>query len=293
VSEQSVWTVLELVRWTQKHFETLGIATPRLDAECLLAFALGVSRLQLYLDFDKPVQALERDRFRELVRRRGKERVPVAYLTGTKEFWSLPLRVTTDVLIPRPDTEILVAAALEYLPDAEASVSVLDVGTGSGAIALALAKERPKLRVTATDLSSAALEVARGNARALELSAQICFLEGELFEPVRGQGFDLIAANLPYVAERDQDTLAPELAYEPRQALFAGSEGMDVLQRFARALPTVLNEGGVVVIEVAPEQAAQLMAWLQQASLVELKTHEDLTGRVRAVSARASSAEVN
>jgi len=293
VSEQAVWTVLELVRWTQKHFETLGIGTSRLDAECLLAFALGVSRLQLYLEFDKPVLPLERDRFRALVRRRGKERVPVAYLTGTKEFWSLPLHVTPDVLIPRPDTEILVAAALEYLPDAETAASVLDVGTGSGAIALALAKERPKLRVTATDLSRAALDIARRNAQDLALSAQICFLEGDLFEPVSGQRFDLIAANLPYVAERDRDTLAPELAYEPHEALFAGVEGLAALERFARTLPAVLNEGGVVIMEIAPEQAAQVMAWLRQASLIEVKTHEDLMGQVRAVSARAACAETN
>ncbi|HEY5657954.1 MAG TPA: HemK/PrmC family methyltransferase, partial [Myxococcota bacterium] len=149
----SVWTVLDLLRWTTGHLTDRGIESARLDAECLLAHALGVERLRLYIDFDKPVSGPERDAFRELVRRRAGDRVPVAQLVGRKEFWSMPLRVTRDVLAPRPETETLVAAALDLLPDSASPSRVLDVGTGSGAVALAIARERPRAVITATDLS--------------------------------------------------------------------------------------------------------------------------------------------
>jgi release factor glutamine methyltransferase len=138
--EGRTWTLLELLRWTTEHFQRRGIETPRLDAECLLAHALGMDRLRLYLEFEKPVLAEERARFRELVRRRADERVPVALLTGRREFWSLLLRVTPDVLVPRPETETLVEVALGLLPDSESEARILDLGTGSGAIALALAR---------------------------------------------------------------------------------------------------------------------------------------------------------
>jgi release factor glutamine methyltransferase len=195
------WTVLELLRWTTAHFAAKGIESARLDAELLLASTLGCERLRLYLDFEKPVAAEERARFRALVRRRGEERVPVAYLTGVREFWSLPLSVTPDVLIPRPDTETLVAAVLARRPEREAPLAVLDIGTGSGAIALALAVERPRAMVTASDLSEAALAVARQNAEALGLSERVRLLTGDVFAPVEGERFDVIASNPPYVAE--------------------------------------------------------------------------------------------
>ena len=175
---QKNWTILELLRWTTEHFAKQGIESPRLDAECLLAHALGVDRLRLYVEFDKPLAPAERAGFRELVRRRAEQRVPVAQLIGRKEFWSLPLAVTPDVLTPRPETETLIEAALELAPDRDAELQILDVGTGSGAVALALASERPKARVTASDVSAAALAVARDNAERLELSGRVGALEG-------------------------------------------------------------------------------------------------------------------
>jgi release factor glutamine methyltransferase len=280
------WTVLDLLRWTTQHFTERGIETPRLDAECLLAFALDCDRLRLYVDYEKPVEETERARFRELVRERGGDRVPVALLTGRREFWSLPLRVSRDVLVPRPETETLVATALELVPDRDAEVAVLDLGTGSGAIALAIASERVKACITATDLSAAALVVARENAAALALSDRVRFLEGSLFEPVAGESFDLVVSNPPYVAERDAARLPPELRHEPASALFAGPDGTDVLRAIAARVGEVLAPGGAVLVELDPRQADAMSAWLREAGLVAINVHRDVAGRQRVVSAR-------
>jgi release factor glutamine methyltransferase len=288
--------VLELLRWTTQHFSERGIETPRLDAECLLAFALGCDRLRLYVDYEKPVDERERARFRELVRERGSERVPVALLTGRREFWSLPLLVSRDVLVPRPDTETLVAAALACVPDRDAEVAVLDVGTGSGAIALAIASERTKARITATDISAAALAVARENAEALALPDRVRFLEGSLFEPFSmtgglcaGETFDLIVSNPPYVAERDRATLPPELRHEPASALFAGPDGTDVLRAIAAQVGAMLVPGGSVLIELDPRQADAVSGWFREADLAGIEVHRDAAGRKRVVSARKDS----
>jgi release factor glutamine methyltransferase len=280
------WTVLELLRWTTRHFEGRGIETPRLDAECLLAHALGSDRLRLYVEFEKPVEASERARFRELVRRRADARVPVAQLTGRREFWSLPLQVTPDVLVPRPETETLVEAALALLPDREAAWRILDLGTGSGAVALALATERPAARITATDLSGAALAVAARNVEVLGHGDRVRLLEGDLFAPLAGEEFDLVVSNPPYLAESGADGLAPELRHEPRSALFAGRDGLDVLRRIAAQVRERLAPGGAVAVEVDPSQAQAVRECFHEAGLVETALHRDLAGRPRVVAAR-------
>jgi len=281
------WTVLELLRWTQGHFASRGIESPRLDAECLLAHALGSDRLRLYLDFEKPVEAEERARFRELVRRRADERVPVAQLTGRKEFWSLDFEVTPDVLVPRPETEELVAWLLDQLPDREAELAILDVGTGSGAIAVALARALPKARLTATDLSQPALDVARRNAERHGVADRIRFLPGDGFAPVRGERFAAVLANPPYVAERDAAGLPPELRHEPRGALFAGLDGTDLLRRLARDLPAQLEPGGRAALEVGEGQADAVAGWLAEAGLTDVAARRDLSGRPRIVVGRS------
>jgi release factor glutamine methyltransferase len=285
MAQERTWTVLELLRWTTEHFRSRGIESARLDAECLLAHALDTERLQLYLEFDKPVPACERARFRELVKRRADERVPVALLTGRREFWSLPLRVTPDVLVPRPETETLVEVALRLLPDRESAARILDVGTGCGAIALALAKERPKARITATDISESALAVASENAAELGFEDRIRFLVGDGLDPVRGERFDLIASNPPYLSGGEEPALPPELAHEPREALFGGSEGTELLRRIADGARDLLEEGGALAVEVAPQQAPEMTEWLVNAGFARPERHRDLGGRVRVVSA--------
>jgi release factor glutamine methyltransferase len=273
---QKVWTVLELLRWTTGHFRERGIESPRLDAECLLAHALGCDRLRLYVDFEKPVGEPERARFRALVRERARERTPVALLTGVREFWSLPLRVTRDVLVPRPETETLVAAALDCFPDRHAELRILDVGTGSGAVALALARERPHARVTATDLSAAALALALANAEALGLADRVRFLEGSLYEPVAGERFDLVVSNPPYVPEADAARLAPELRHEPAAALFAGEDGTDLLRPLALGARAHLAPAGAVALELDPRQSDRVAGWLRDAGLADVAIHRDL-----------------
>jgi len=280
------WTILELLRWTTQHFSDLRIETPRLDAECLLASALGVDRMRLYLDFDKPASPGERDAYRELVRQRADERVPVAQLIGEKEFWSLSLLVTADVLSPRPDTETLVAAALDRLPERDTDAQILDIGTGSGAVALAIASERPRARITATDVSPAALKVAERNARELGLEERIEFAEGSLYGPVLGRRFELVVSNPPYLAESERSELAPELAHEPDVALFAGPDGLAILRELVEGCTDFLAPDGGFALELAPEQAPTVAHWLSEAGLGDVITHRDLAQRPRVVSAR-------
>jgi release factor glutamine methyltransferase len=285
VSEQPAWTVLELLRWTEKHFSAHGIDSARLDAECLLAHALGSPRLQLYVDFDKPTHPDERARFRELVKRRARDRVPVAQLVGTKEFWSLSLQVTSDVLSPRPETETLVEAALARMPDAEAAYRVLDVGTGTGAVALAIASERPAARITATEISPQALQIARANAEQLQLSERLRLVEGDLFGAVPAEQFDLVVSNPPYVAECERRQLPPELAHEPEVALFAGPDGLAVLRELVAGVTPFLSPGAGFAVELAPTQAQIVVRWCGEAGLRDATIHRDLANRHRVVSA--------
>ena len=291
-SRARVWTVLDLLRWTTDHLHSRGIETARLDTECLLAFALGVDRLRLYVDFDKPVEAGERAAFRELVRRRGDERVPVAQLVGRKEFWSLSLAVTGDVLAPRPETETLVAAALDLLPQEDGEARVLDLGTGSAAVALAIAQERPRAQITATDLSPPALEVARANAQELGMADRIRFLQGSCFEPVAGERFDLVVSNPPYLAEAGRGGLAPELAHEPPGALFAGPDGLAVLRVLVAEVGGALVPGGGAAFELSPEQSTRVEDWCRAAGLVGVTLYRDLGHRPRVVAARSAGVAV-
>ena len=307
------WTVLELLRWTTDYFSRSGIDSARLDAEVLLAHALETERLRLYIDYEKPVLPEERDRYRALVKRRAQERVPVSQLLGEREFWSLPFKVTSDVLTPRPETETLVEFALskaakaargsqglaadavrgvepgESAVAAEAPGSpfrILDIGTGSGAIALALASELPQAEITATDLSERALQIAILNADQLHKRERVRFLVGDLFEPIASERFDLIVSNPPYVASKDAGSCPPELSHEPEMALFAGHDGLEVIRRLIVSAGDHLSPGGWLGIELSPEQAEPVEQELSQAGFVDVERRFDLASRPRVVGAR-------
>lgn len=285
-----VWTVLELLRWTTDYFKRVGIDTARLDAEVLLAYALETERLRLYVDYEKPVLATERDRFRALVQRRAGERVPVSQLLGQREFWSLPFRVNSDVLTPRPETETLVEAVLAKVAskggDSTSVVRILDLGTGSGAIALSLASELPHAEITATDLSEPALQIATENADHLHTRERIRFLLGDLFLPVASERFDVIVSNPPYVARSEAGSLPTELSHEPEMALFAGADGLDVIRRLVAEAGDHLSPGGWLLFELSPEQVDVVEQELLNAGFVELERHFDLARMPRVVGAR-------
>jgi len=274
------WSVLRLLRWTADFFRQHGIESHRLDAELLLAHVLTCKRVDLYLAFDQPVASADRERFRELVRRRAKERVPVAYLTGVREFWSLPLYVTPDVLIPRPDTETLVRACAALAPR-----RALDVGTGSGCVAIALARELPDLTLIGVDTSQAALEVAARNAAAAGVEARLELVRADLLEGL-GADFDLIASNPPYVPSGELERLAPELQHEPRLALDGGPDGLDVLRRLIAQAPAHLQPGGQLALEVGDGQAAAVCELVRAAGASTLELQRDLGGAERVVVAR-------
>ncbi len=280
-----LWTVREVLSWTTERFTKDGLESARLDAEVLLADALDMQRVGLYLDLDRPLDEAERGRYRALVTRRLK-REPVAYLVGEREFWSRPFTVDARVLVPRPDTETLVEQALVILREFSAP-RVLDVGTGSGAIAVSLAAERPDARVVATDCSAGALEVAAANA--IRHEVEITFCEGDLLGALAADEapFQLIAANLPYVAHADRDTLAPELLAEPEGALFADDQGLAVIKRLVREAPAHLQEGGVLLLEIGVGQGEAVSKLLVDAGLTENVTvHRDLGGLERVVEGR-------
>ena len=283
------WTVLELLRWTTKYFQDAGIETARLDAECLLAFALEASRLELYVQFEKSVTPEERSRFRELVKRRAGDRVPVAQLTGQKEFWSLPFRVSAEVLVPRPETEVLVQAVLDRLPDPEGEYRVLDVGTGSGAIALAIAKERPKAQLVATDISLSALQIATANAEQLQVAERVQLRQGDLFEAVAGERFDLVVSNPPYVAGSSRGDLPPELAHEPEEALFGGEDGFEILRPFVVGVAEVLELEGWAVVETGADQTETVAQWFRDAGYCEVEILRDLARLPRGVTGRLTA----
>jgi release factor glutamine methyltransferase len=281
------WTILDVLVWTTARFGERGIASPRLDAELLAAHGLGLSRVQLYTQFDRPLDASELAGLRELVKRRQAGE-PVAYITGRKEFWSLDLAVDARVLIPRPDTETAVEEALERLPT-DATGRVADVGTGSGAIALALARARPGLAVLASDVSPEALAVARGNAERLALA--VTFVEGNLLAPLLPLGpFDLIVANLPYVPTGEVPGLAAEVRREPALALDGGADGLDLVRRLVADAGEALVPGGALVLEIGAGQAAATAELLAAAGLEDLRIRRDLAGVERVVSGRRPAA---
>jgi release factor glutamine methyltransferase len=255
--------------------------SPRLDAELLLARAIDMPRSYLFAHPEEPLDELAVGRFEAALGRRLAGE-PLAYITGIREFWSLELLVTPATLVPRPETELLVELALREIPR-RAEWKILDLGTGSGAIAIAIAKERPLSRVTATDVSAAALDVARQNARQLEVP-NIEFLEGDWTGPVGNRHFNVIVSNPPYV--RADDAALETLHREPRNALAAGADGLDAIRVLARDCGALLEPGGALLIEHGAEQRDGVAAVLGEHGWTEVRCHNDYAGLPRVTMAR-------
>jgi release factor glutamine methyltransferase len=285
-----IWTVLGLLNWAAPYLEKYGSSSPRLDAELLLARVLECPRLELYLRFDQPLAAGELAAFKQLLVRR-REGVPVAYLLGEKEFWSLPFIVNPAVLVPRPETEHLVETALEFLRSGSDKVArVLDIGTGCGNIILALAhtwiENGKEFSGVGTDRRPEALEVARANARQLGI-ATVAFEVSDLFAalaPENGR-FGLIVSNPPYIRTADLDTLPPEVRHEPRSALDGGADGLEFYRRIAACAGEFLNPGGGLFFEVGAEQAAGVKKILASCGYDAISSRYDLAGHERVVGA--------
>lgn len=269
------WTIRRLLTWTEGFLREKAIDSPRLDAQILLAHVLKCKRIDLYVRSDEQPAEPVRSAFKDLIRRRV-EGCPVAYLVGQREFYLLTFEVNPTVLIPRPETELLVTEALRLLKGKEAP-RVLDIGTGSGCIALAIARHHASAEITATDISGEALTVARRNANSLGLNAHLRFLQGDLFEPVRGEKFDLIASNPPYVSAEEFSQLMKEVRdFEPRLALDGGPNGLAVYRRLIEAAPAHLNSGGRLLLEIGATQENTLRDLLAAGdSFEEISTHRD------------------
>ncbi|MDR1385659.1 MAG: peptide chain release factor N(5)-glutamine methyltransferase [Planctomycetaceae bacterium] len=284
MSQAEQWTVKRLLEWTTEYFKKNHVNSPRLDAEILLAQSLGCKRIDLYIRFSHEPSEAERARFRELLKRHTAGE-PVAYLVGYKEFYSLPFEVTRDTLIPRPETEHLVIESLDLLAKMSGAedLSVCDVGTGSGAIAVTIAKNAPKCRITAVDISNAALEVAKRNAQKHEVAKRIVFLTSDLLSAFPEQPiFDLIVSNPPYVSETEYERLPPDVKnYEPKSALIAAEDGMAAIRQLAEQALSRLRKNGFFLTELSPMIAERITETLQKSRWQQVRILRDLAGRER------------
>ncbi len=272
--------MLEVLKLASEHLGKHGSESARLDAEVLLAKALGLRRLDLYLQFDRPLSETEMSVYRAQVARRARGE-PVAYLVGYKEFMALEFEVTPAVLVPNPDTEVLVQLAVAWAREAGRPLRVADVGTGSGCIAVAVAHYAPDVEVWAGDLSSQALEVAARNVARHSLEQRVHLACGDLMEPMPGT-FDLVCANLPYLAAGS--ALPADVMSQPTVALYAGRDGAELVVRLLEAAPARLNPGGRVLVEVDP---SILLSVLEVADrhFGGRRTHHDLGGHERVLEA--------
>jgi len=289
VSQAEQWTVKRLLEWTTDYFKKSGSDSPRLDAEILLANALGCKRIDLYVSFAKEPSEGQRTRFRETVKRRAAGE-PVAYLVGYKEFYSLSFEVTRDTLIPRPETEHLVVETLDLLAKSgkQADLSVCDVGTGSGAIAVAVAKNASKCRVTAVDISQAAIDVAQRNAETHGVANRIVFVASDLLaEFPETPLFDIIVSNPPYVSEVEYEQLPPDVKnYEPKLALLAEEDGTAIIRQLSEQTRTRLHEGGHFLVELSPMIAARIAEMLRKQDWHNVRIIKDTAGLDRIVAAK-------
>lgn len=279
--KKEVWTIGKILDWTKQYFKEKGVESPRLDAEVLLSHIVKCDRIHLYVNFDRPLMQEELNRYRSAVKLRA-QRVPVAYILGEKEFMGHTFRVTEDVLIPRPDTEILVEEAIRLLAD-KPSVRIVDIGTGSGAIILSVLLGVEGATGVAVDLSEKALRVAQSNSERLGVCDRVELRHGDLYAPIAGEKYDMIVSNPPYIPVCDMRALSPEVHKEPKMALVGGTDGLDFYRRLIDGAPSLLNEGGMVLFEVGIHQAHQVARLGRERGFSETRILNDYAGIERVV----------
>jgi release factor glutamine methyltransferase len=290
----AIWSIQKLLNWVTEYLTDKGVDSPRLSAELLLCHAIGLTRIELYTQFDRSVPQRQLDQLHDLVKRAGLHE-PVAYLTGRSEFYSIELDITSDCLIPRPETELLVQRAIEFLRTRDGVQFVCDLCTGSGCIAVAIAKNFSEARVIATDISAGALEVAAGNLAKHQLGKRVELLQGDLFEPLVRQldvdAFDLIVCNPPYVSSAEYETLAKNVRdYEPKSALLAGTEGLDIYRRLIEKVDKILRPGAALMLEIGYAQGPAVGELLEETeAFVEIKIEKDPHDNDRVVTAKKKS----
>lgn len=279
-----------LQRGAAARLEAAGIDSAHLDARVLMAFALGRDAGWLIGHRDDPMTGEQKSRFEALVARRA-AREPLAYITGEREFWSLPFRVSPATLIPRPDTETLVEAVLAVFPDRDGAARILDLGTGSGCILLALLHERMAAQGVGIDIAPQVLDVARMNAAALGLADRVGFRAGSWFEALApGEIFDVIVTNPPYITVAEMSELAPEISrHEPPSALAAGADGLDAYRQILAGLAGRLRTGGVFAGEIGHRQGMAVAQLARAHGLEEVRILDDQAGRARVVTGRMGS----
>ncbi|MDH3974075.1 MAG: peptide chain release factor N(5)-glutamine methyltransferase [Deltaproteobacteria bacterium] len=284
------WTILKLIKWTADYLGEKGIDTPRLDGELLLAHSLKMDRTHLYMNFDKPLNEDELAAFRGLVKRRA-AREPLQYITGHQEFWSMEFKVSPSVLIPRPETELLVEegakAVKASFPECSAP-EILDVGSGSGALTAALAKAVNGAHVTGVDISPEAVSLARENVESNGLSSSVTILEGDLFAPVADKLFHLIVSNPPYIPRGDLQGLQAEVSdFEPLSALDGGNDGLDFYRAIVHEAPQHLHPGGSFMVEHGEGQREAIAELFRNTGRFEaVESLKDLAGIDRVVKGR-------
>jgi release factor glutamine methyltransferase len=277
-------TVLEVLQSTTGYFQKRNIDSPRLNAEHLLAHVLGRQRIDLYLEFERPLPESELTPLRELVRRRGAGE-PLQHLLGTVEFCGRTFHCDKRALVPRPETEQLVELLIARFKSEIAYSRTIDVGTGSGVIALTLAAEFPKAEIVGVDISEDALMLARENAERLDLADRVRLLRSNLLEAVQ-PGFDLIVANLPYVSTEDRQNLSREVLHDPEVALFAGARGDELVRQLIAQGPSWLRPDGMLAMEIGIGQSETLVAALVEKNYRDILTEKDYSGVIRFLFAR-------
>ena len=282
MTQQTIWTTLKILDWTKEYLTGKGIENARREAEWLLCAAMGLDRMGLYLNFEKPLSEDELAVYRALVTRRGR-REPLQHILGTQEFCGMDFEVSPEVLIPRHDTETLVMEALARHPEAR---NVLDIGTGSGCVAVALAKLLPDAKITATDISESALIVARRNA--VSNGVNVEFLHGSLFKPLAGRCYDLIVSNPPYIPSADIAGLDPEVRdFDPTGALDGGTDGLKIYRTLIPEAAAHLNPAGWLLVEVGVGQSSDVARIFRECGCYEESiTVIDPGGIERVVGAR-------